>query len=47
MAKVARKASPEHIALEFIDPEPEHRAALEGYVASQIKGEKPKAGTAG
>jgi CheY-like chemotaxis protein len=41
MAKVARKASPERIALEFIDPEPEHRAALEYYVASKIQGGKP------
>jgi CheY-like chemotaxis protein len=38
MAKVARKASPECMALEFIDPDPAHRAALECYIASQTQG---------
>ena len=41
MAKVARKAPPERMALEFIDPEPEHRTALEHYVASETKEGKP------
>ena len=41
MAKVARKAAPEGMALEFIDPEPAERAALEYYVASESKGGKP------
>ena len=41
MAKVARKAAPERMALEFIDPAPAERAALEYYVASESKGGKP------
>jgi CheY-like chemotaxis protein len=37
MGKVARKATPDGIALEFIEPEPPQRAALHHYVVGRTK----------